>query len=86
MSEFGGDDALYGGIVAAEWQEEVNDALANANLFALFVDVLVGREEEKDLGIGVVLVLWLGHRRFKCWVYQENTAYFQRLKSLLHNI
>ena len=61
MSELWGDDALDRRVVAAEGKEEVDDALADSNLFALFVDVLVGREEEKNLCVGVVLVLGLSH-------------------------
>ncbi len=61
MGELWGDDALDRGVVAAEREEEIDDTLADSNLFALFVDVLVGWEEEKYLRVGVVLVLGFGH-------------------------
>ena len=63
MGELGGDDALNGRVVTTKRKEEIYDPLTDSDLFALFVDVLVGWEEEKNLCVGVVFVLRLRHCR-----------------------
>jgi hypothetical protein len=76
MGELGGDDALDRRVITTERQEEVDDTFAYSNLFTLFVDILIRREEEEYLCIGVVFVLWFSHRGFQSRVYEEDTTNF----------
>ena len=61
VSELGGGDAFDWLVVLAKWHKEIYDAFRDSNLLAFLVDVLVLREEKKNLRVSVVFVLRLGH-------------------------
>jgi hypothetical protein len=84
MSEFGGGYALDGRIVSAERQKEIDDAFADACLFAFLVNVLVSWEVEQDLSISVVFVLRLRHLRFERGVNNEDGADAHLFECCLH--
>ena len=84
MCELARRDALNGRVVAAERQEKVDDAFAYACLLTALVDVLLRGPIKKDLGVGVIFVLGLGHFWLKGRVNQKDGSDAHLFKGCLH--
>jgi len=66
-------DALDGRLDFGEGLEKVDNALADADLFSLLVDVHLARIEKVDLAVSEFLFRWLVRSgRHQSWVHDED--------------
>lgn len=72
VGELGRGNAFDWLVVLAKWHKEIHDAFRDSNLLAFLVDVLVVREEKKNLRVSEVFVLRFDHFWLQRWIDEED--------------